>query len=189
MCQTKTKMMVEGWAKREPILTQYILVWMWTEGKIRDSHFPQFPEGIMHRSWLKINKSVTFRGGCNFVWIQVNIQILLIWIWFQNRTVVPWPEYAHHWGTFHYWLTFGTDVGAGDAHFDAVLLHFHLVAGTSSDAGTVVHHKVICENRVRELNVFMRAFPPQMVKDWLSFSHICIMIKTNCLFCSGRVRN
>lgn len=40
-------------------------------------------------------------------------------------------------------LTFGADVGAGDAHFDAVLLHFHLVAGTRSDAGAVVHHEII----------------------------------------------
>lgn len=40
-------------------------------------------------------------------------------------------------------LTFGADVGAGDAHLDAVLLHFHLVAGTRSDAGAVVHHEII----------------------------------------------
>lgn len=40
-------------------------------------------------------------------------------------------------------FTFRTDVGTRDAHFDAVLLYFHLVAGTRSDAGAVVHHEVI----------------------------------------------
>lgn len=40
-------------------------------------------------------------------------------------------------------FTFRTDVGARDAHFDAVLLHLHLVAGTRSDAGVVVHHEII----------------------------------------------
>lgn len=45
------------------------------------------------------------------------------------------------------WLTFRADVGARDAHFDAVLLHLHLVAGTRSDAGAVVHHEVICQKR------------------------------------------
>lgn len=40
-------------------------------------------------------------------------------------------------------LTFRTDVCARDAHLDAVLLHFHLVAGTRSDAGAVVDHEVI----------------------------------------------
>lgn len=44
-------------------------------------------------------------------------------------------------------LTFRADVGAWDAHFDAVLLHLHLVAGTRSDAGAVVHHEVICQKR------------------------------------------
>lgn len=39
--------------------------------------------------------------------------------------------------------TFGADVRARNAHLDAVLLHFHLVAGTSSDAGAVVHHEII----------------------------------------------
>lgn len=40
-------------------------------------------------------------------------------------------------------FTFRTDVGARDAHFDPVLLNLHLVAGTRSDAGAVVHHKII----------------------------------------------
>jgi len=40
-------------------------------------------------------------------------------------------------------ITFRADVSAGDAHLDPVLLHLHLVAGTGSDTGAVVHHKVI----------------------------------------------
>lgn len=41
------------------------------------------------------------------------------------------------------WFTFGTDVGTRETHFDAVLLHFHLVAGARSDTGAVVHHEII----------------------------------------------
>lgn len=41
------------------------------------------------------------------------------------------------------WFTFGTDVGTRDAHFDAVLLHFHLVAWARSDTGAVVHYEII----------------------------------------------
>lgn len=44
-------------------------------------------------------------------------------------------------------FTFGADVGAWDAHLDAVLFHLHLVAGTCSDAGVVVHHKIIWQQR------------------------------------------
>ena len=40
-------------------------------------------------------------------------------------------------------LTFRTDVGTWDAHFDSVLLHLHLVAWTRSDTGAVVHHEII----------------------------------------------
>lgn len=40
-------------------------------------------------------------------------------------------------------VTFRADISAGDAHLDPVLLHLHLVAGTGSDTGAVVHHKVI----------------------------------------------
>lgn len=42
-----------------------------------------------------------------------------------------------------FFLTFGADVGARDAHLDAVVLHLHLVAGTRSHTGVVVHHKII----------------------------------------------
>lgn len=38
---------------------------------------------------------------------------------------------------------FGADISAGDAHLDPVLLHLHLIAGTGSDTGAVVHHKVM----------------------------------------------
>lgn len=47
-------------------------------------------------------------------------------------------------------LTFGADVGAGDAHLDAVVLHLHLVAGTRSHAGVVVHHKIIWKKNKME---------------------------------------
>lgn len=42
-----------------------------------------------------------------------------------------------------FWPTFGADVSTRDAHFNAVLLHLHLVAGTRSHAGAVIHHEVI----------------------------------------------
>lgn len=52
-------------------------------------------------------------------------------------------------GTF---ATFRADVGAGDAHFDAVLLHLHLVAGTRSDTRAVVHHEIICRRDRRSVS-------------------------------------
>lgn len=42
--------------------------------------------------------------------------------------------------------TFGTDVSAGNAHFDLVLFHFHLVAGTRTDTRAVIHYEVIWRN-------------------------------------------
>lgn len=42
-------------------------------------------------------------------------------------------------------LTFRTNVSARNTHLDAVLLHLHLVSGTRSHTGTMVHHKVICK--------------------------------------------
>ena len=40
-------------------------------------------------------------------------------------------------------VTFRSDVSAGNAHLDAILLDLHLVARAGSHTGAVVHHKVV----------------------------------------------
>lgn len=65
--------------------------------------------------------------------------LMFSWIWKNTDKSNIWSIFLFCTGRF----TFRTDVGTRDAHFDAVLLYFHLVAGTRSDAGAVVHHEVI----------------------------------------------
>lgn len=56
---------------------------------------------------------------------------------------------AFWWALMMHVITFWADISTGDAHLDPVLLHLHLVAGTGSDTGAVVHHKVICHTTHR----------------------------------------
>lgn len=51
------------------------------------------------------------------------------------------------------WFTFGADVSAGDTHLNAILLHLHLVSGTGSHAGALVHHKIIWRTETNILSV------------------------------------
>lgn len=63
------------------------------------------------------------------------------------------PQQIQSCGLIYFYFprfTFRTDVGAGDAHFDAVLLHFHLVAGTRSDTRAVVHHEIIWQQHRKQ---------------------------------------
>lgn len=68
-------------------------------------------------------------------------------------------------------FTFGTDVGAGDAHLNAVLLHLHLVTGARSHAGAVVHHKVIWEQFIGNVKSSRLLFVTQEQKVAAEGSH------------------